>query len=63
MPLRNAVTFSGKRSRASSSSRSSQSSSVPRIADGLRFTWQVHAIPPDILLDIPLDRVRPGCAA
>ena len=36
---------------------------VPRIADGLRFTWQVHAIPPDILLDIPLDRARPGCAA
>ncbi|WP_255569148.1 RibD family protein [Neoroseomonas alba] len=36
---------------------------VPRIADGLRFTWQVHAIPPDILLDIPLDRARPGCQA
>lgn len=34
---------------------------VPRIADGLRFTWQVHPIPPDILLDIPLDRRRPGC--
>ena len=33
---------------------------VPRIADGLRFTWQVHAIPPDILLDIPIDRARPG---
>ena len=36
---------------------------VARIADGLRFTWRVHEIPPDILLDIPLDRVRPGCAA
>lgn len=33
---------------------------VPRIADGLRFTWRVHEIPPDILLDIPLDRARPG---
>jgi riboflavin-specific deaminase-like protein len=33
---------------------------VPRIADGLRFTWQVHPIPPDILLDIPVDRARPG---
>jgi riboflavin-specific deaminase-like protein len=36
---------------------------VPRIADGLRFTWTVHDIAPDILLDIPLDRARPGCAA
>lgn len=36
---------------------------VPRIADGLRFGWTVHAIPPDILLDIPLDRARPGCMA
>lgn len=36
---------------------------VPRIADGLRFTWQVHPIPPDILLDIPIDRARPGCPA
>ncbi len=34
---------------------------VPRIADGLRFTWQVHPIPPDILLDIAVDRARPGC--
>ena len=33
---------------------------VPRIADGLRFSWKVHEIPPDILLDIPLDRARPG---
>lgn len=33
---------------------------VPRIADGLRFTWQVYPIPPDILLDIPVDRARPG---
>jgi len=36
---------------------------VPRIADGLRFTWTVHEIPPDILLDIPLDRARPGVPA
>lgn len=36
---------------------------VPRIADGLRFTWEVYPIPPDILLDIPVDRARPGCAA
>lgn len=35
---------------------------VPRIADGLRFTWTVHEIAPDILLDIPLHRARPGCA-
>ncbi len=31
-----------------------------RIADGLRFTWTVHAMPPDVLFDIALDRVRPG---
>ncbi|MEO3474485.1 RibD family protein [Roseomonas sp. CAU 1739] len=36
---------------------------VPRIADGLRFTWRVYPIPPDILLDIPIDRARPGCPA
>lgn len=36
---------------------------VARIADGLRFEWEVHRIPPDILLDIPLDRMRPGCMA
>lgn len=35
---------------------------MPRIADGLRFTWQVHPMP-DILLDIPIDRARPGCPA
>ncbi|CAH0141401.1 RibD family protein [Roseomonas sp. CECT 9278] len=33
---------------------------VSRISDGLRFTWQVHEIPPDILLDIVVDRARPG---
>ena len=33
---------------------------VPRIADGLRFSWRVHDIAPDILLDIPIDRARPG---
>jgi riboflavin-specific deaminase-like protein len=31
-----------------------------RIADGLRFTWTVHALPPDVLFDIALNRVRPG---
>jgi riboflavin-specific deaminase-like protein len=30
-----------------------------RIADGLRFAWTVHAMPPDVLFDIALDRVRP----
>ncbi len=33
---------------------------VTRIADGLRFAWTVHEIAPDILLDIPLHRARPG---
>ena len=33
---------------------------VARISDGLRFTWQVHEIAPDILLDIAVDRARPG---
>jgi riboflavin-specific deaminase-like protein len=36
---------------------------VPRIADGLRFAWTVHAIAPDILLDIAVDRARPGAGA
>jgi riboflavin-specific deaminase-like protein len=36
---------------------------VPRIADGLRFSWTVHEIAPDILLDIPLDRAKPGACA
>lgn len=36
---------------------------VPRIADGLRFAWTVHALEPDVLFDIPLDRARPGAAA
>jgi diaminohydroxyphosphoribosylaminopyrimidine deaminase/5-amino-6-(5-phosphoribosylamino)uracil reductase len=35
---------------------------VARIADGLRFTWQVHEIKPDILLDIAIDRAKPGQA-
>jgi riboflavin-specific deaminase-like protein len=35
---------------------------VARIADGLRFIWKVHEIPPDILLDIAIDRARPGHA-
>lgn len=33
---------------------------VARIADGLRFSWAVHQIAPDILLDIAVDRARPG---
>jgi riboflavin-specific deaminase-like protein len=36
---------------------------VARISDGLRFSWRVHEIPPDILLDIAVDRARPGGAA
>jgi riboflavin-specific deaminase-like protein len=30
------------------------------IADGLRFAWTVHALEPDVLFDIALDRARPG---
>lgn len=33
------------------------------LADGLRFTWSVYRVGADLLLDIPLDRRRPGCAA
>jgi riboflavin-specific deaminase-like protein len=33
---------------------------VARIADGLRFDWTVHPIPPDVLFDIALHRARPG---
>ncbi len=36
---------------------------VARIAEGLRFDWTVHPIPPDVLFDIALDRARPGAAA
>lgn len=36
---------------------------VGRIADGLRFSWTVHEIAPDILLDIALDRAKPGGCA
>ena len=35
---------------------------VARISDGLRFTWKVHEIAPDILLDIAVNRARPGSA-
>jgi len=28
-------------------------------ADGLRFSWNVHALPPDVLLDISLRRLAP----
>jgi len=31
-------------------------------ADGLRFEWTVHAMAPDVLLDIPLTRTRPIAA-
>ena len=35
-----------------------------RIADGLRFRWTPHALDPDVLFDIALDRARPGvCGA
>jgi riboflavin biosynthesis pyrimidine reductase len=34
-----------------------------RIADGLRFSWGVHDISPDVLLDIALDRAKPGVCA
>ena len=35
-----------------------------RIADGLRFGWTPHALAPDMLFDIALDRARPAvCAA
>jgi len=30
-----------------------------RIADGLRFSWTCHALDPDVLFDIALDRARP----
>jgi riboflavin-specific deaminase-like protein len=36
---------------------------VARISDGLRFAWTVREIPPDILLDIAVDRARPGGGA
>jgi diaminohydroxyphosphoribosylaminopyrimidine deaminase / 5-amino-6-(5-phosphoribosylamino)uracil reductase len=28
-------------------------------ADGLRFGWNVHLLPPDVLLDVPLRRLAP----
>jgi riboflavin-specific deaminase-like protein len=34
-----------------------------RIADGLRFAWTVHALDPDVLFDIALDRAKPGVCA
>lgn len=35
-----------------------------RIADGLRFRWTPHALDPDVLFDIALDRARPAvCGA
>lgn len=30
-----------------------------RIADGMRFAWQVHPLGQDILIDIPVGRARP----
>jgi riboflavin-specific deaminase-like protein len=35
---------------------------VARIADGMRFAWAAHPIPPDMLFDIALDRAKPGAA-
>jgi riboflavin-specific deaminase-like protein len=32
---------------------------VARIGDGLRFDWTCHALPPDMLFDISLDRRAP----
>ncbi|MFC3125708.1 RibD family protein [Pseudoroseomonas globiformis] len=34
-----------------------------RIADGLRFEWQVHVLGQDVLFDIALHRARPGVCA
>lgn len=34
-----------------------------RIADGLRFSWTVHPLDPDVLFDIALDRAKPGVCA
>jgi len=34
-----------------------------RIADGLRFTWRAWPLDPDMLFDIPLDRMRPQVCA
>ena len=31
-----------------------------RIADGLRFEWEVHRLGRDVLFDIALHRARPG---
>jgi riboflavin-specific deaminase-like protein len=36
---------------------------VARIAEGLRFDWTVHPIPPDVLFDVALHRARPGTPA
>jgi riboflavin biosynthesis pyrimidine reductase len=30
------------------------------LAEGLRFAWTVHRLGDDVLVDIPLDRRRPG---
>ena len=30
-------------------------------ADGMRIAWTAHTLGDDLLLDIPLDRARPGC--
>lgn len=33
---------------------------VARIADGMRFSWTVHEITPDVLLDVAVNRARPS---
>ena len=33
------------------------------LAEGLRFDWSVHRIGEDLLVDIPLARMRPGAGA
>ena len=35
---------------------------VATIAEGLRFAWHAHPIPPDMLFDIEIGRARPGAA-
>ena len=34
-----------------------------RIADGMRFEWTPHALDPDMLFDIALNRARPSVCA
>jgi riboflavin biosynthesis pyrimidine reductase len=36
---------------------------VATLTDGMRFAWSVHRLGEDLLVDIPLSRVRPSTAA